>query len=192
MAEKGNILSTDPGFTYFEKAPDIDPGEFQKVIDSRRAVRIFDDTKIPEEVMLTCLRNGLLAPNSSNLQPWELYWVKSEEKREKLIAACFNQVAAKHAAELVVVAARYGTSKPHARGMFDFFTKLGSGVPRAVLDYYGRLAPAAYEQGPFGVFGFIKRVIYFFRGIGRPTLREPVTKSHLKIWAVKKTALGAR
>ncbi|TFH40104.1 MAG: nitroreductase family protein, partial [Chrysiogenales bacterium] len=75
MSKNENILSSDPGFNYNEPVPEIDAGEFQKVIESRRSVRVFDDTKIPEEVMMRCLNNGLLAPNSSNLQPWELYWV---------------------------------------------------------------------------------------------------------------------
>ena len=37
-----NILTDDPGYTYHEKTPKIDAKEFQKVIDSRRSVRIYE------------------------------------------------------------------------------------------------------------------------------------------------------
>ncbi len=191
MSKNENILSSDPGFNYEEPVPEIDAGEFQKVIDSRRSVRVFDDTKIPEEVMMRCLNNGLLAPNSSNLQPWELYWVRSPEKKKELARACFSQVAAKKAAELIVVAARTKTWRAHAKEMHELFVKLGPGVPKAALNYYGKLVPLAYGQGPFGAWGFLKRIVYFFIGLGRPTLREPVTRSHMKTWAVKSTALAA-
>jgi nitroreductase len=191
MAEKKSILSNDPGFNYDEKAPDINATEFQKVIDSRRSVRIFEDSPVPEEVVQKCLENGLLAPNSSNLQPWELYWVKSDGKKKELIRACLSQIAAKQAAELIVVVARTKTWRAHAKEMYNLFTRLGDGVPGPVLNYYGKLVPAAYTQGPFSVLGFLKRILFFFIGIRKPTIREPVTRSHLKTWAVKTTALAA-
>ncbi|MBN2159141.1 MAG: nitroreductase family protein [Spirochaetes bacterium] len=191
MSEKENILSGDPGFNYEEKAPDIDSKEFQKVIDSRRSVRIFDGTPIPDDVVRRCLENGLLAPNSSNLQPWEFYLVKDAAKKKELVRACFSQVAAKRAAELIVAVARTATWRAHAREMFNLFSKLGPGVPKSVLDYYGRLVPLAYAQGPLGILGLVKRVVYFIVGMSRPTLREPVTRAHLRTWAVKTTALAA-
>ena len=58
--------------TYTEEAISLNKEEFIKVIESRRSVRIYDDTKVKEEDMLNCLELALLSPNSSNLQPWEL------------------------------------------------------------------------------------------------------------------------
>jgi nitroreductase len=190
-AKKENILTSDPGYTYFEKAPDIQADEFQKVIDSRRSVRVFDGSPIPAEVVERCLSNALLAPNSSNLQPWEFYWVQSEDRRKALVRACFSQVAAKKAAELIVVVARTKTWKAHAKEMYDLFVKLGKGIPQSALVYYGKLAPLAYAQGPLGLFGHLKRVIYAVRGLSGPTLREPVNHSQLRTWAIKTTALAA-
>ena len=42
---------------------------FREVVESRRSVRRFTDTKIPDDVLADCLRLAMLAPNSSNLQP---------------------------------------------------------------------------------------------------------------------------
>ena len=62
---------------YFEPAPqDIDVENFRKVIESRRSVRKFTDKAIPTEVLDACLDLALIAPNSSNLQPWTFYVVQ--------------------------------------------------------------------------------------------------------------------
>jgi len=120
MAKK-NILTEEPAYMYTEKAPKIDEKEFQKVINSRRSVRIFEEGDIPEKIMKKSLENALLAPNSSNLQPWEFYRVKTPEMKKKLTYACFNQIPAKTASELIVVVARTTTWKEHAKEMISIF-----------------------------------------------------------------------
>lgn len=192
MAKENNILSSVQGYEYSEKAPAIDAKEFQKVIDSRRSVRIFDETPIPEEITMRCLENGLLAPNSSNLQQWEFYWVSSAEKKAALVKACLSQVAAKYAAELIVVTARTATWRKHAKKMVELFEKeKPDRIPKAAVYYYKKLVPFVYTIGIFGIFGFLKRILFFFIGLKKPTPREPVTKSHIRTWAVKSTALAA-
>jgi len=54
---------------------------------------------------------GLMAANSSNLQPWEFYWVQNPEKKAALVKACLDQPAAKTAQELIVAVARFDTWK---------------------------------------------------------------------------------
>jgi nitroreductase len=49
---------------------------------------------------------ALLAPNSSNLQPWTFYVVQNPTKKKQLVKACLNQLAAKTASELIVCVAR--------------------------------------------------------------------------------------
>lgn len=68
---------------YFEPAPqDIDVENFKKVIQSRRSVRKFTDKAIPTEVLDDCLDMALLAPNSSNLQPWTFVVVQNPAKKK--------------------------------------------------------------------------------------------------------------
>ena len=71
--------------------------DFFDLIDKRRSVRKFSNESIPEEVITKALEAAVLAANSSNLQPWEFYWVKSRNKKDDLIKACFSQNAAKTA-----------------------------------------------------------------------------------------------
>ena len=54
--------------------------DFFELINKRRSVRKFKDTKVPESVMRKCLKASVLAANSSNLQPWEFYWVRDPKK----------------------------------------------------------------------------------------------------------------
>lgn len=79
-----NIFNTIPKNGFHEPDPKIDPEEFKKVVTSRRSVRVFTNTPIPEKIMNDCLDLALLAPNSSNLQPWEFHWVRTQEKRMNL------------------------------------------------------------------------------------------------------------
>lgn len=68
---------------YYEAAPqDIDVDNFRKVVESRRSVRKFTDKPIPEDVLNACLDLALLAPNSSNLQPWTFYVVQDAAKKK--------------------------------------------------------------------------------------------------------------
>lgn len=81
------------------------PG-FKQAVTARRSIRVFGGAPIPDEVMRGCLQDAVLAPSSSNLQPYELYWVRDSTTRERLAEACFGQPAATMAGELVVVMAR--------------------------------------------------------------------------------------
>ena len=60
--------------------------EFQQIIDYRRSNRKFDTAiPVPEEVMKKSLERTLLSPNSSNMQLWEFYWIRSEEMKKKFV-----------------------------------------------------------------------------------------------------------
>lgn len=186
-----NILTDDPGYTYHEKTPKIDAKEFQKVIDSRRSVRIYEKDPIPEKIIRQCLHNALLAPNSSNLQPWEIYHIVDPAIRQQLNEACLGQIAAKSAATLFVAVARTNTWRQHAQEMVQLFESVGN-VPKAAISYYKKLVPFVYNQGFLGTWGIVKRLLFFIRGLSTPIIREPVSKCHIKIWAVKSTALACQ
>ena len=58
--------------------------DFFDLVKKRRSVRKFSNENVPDEVILKALKTALLAANSSNLQPWEFYWVKDDIKKEDL------------------------------------------------------------------------------------------------------------
>lgn len=104
---------------YHETVPQIDAEEFRKVVISRRSVRRFDDTPLPEAVLNDCVDMALLAPNSSNLQPWEFHIVKTPALKGKLAEACLNQNAARTAQAMVVMIARTETWQAHCDLMLE-------------------------------------------------------------------------
>jgi nitroreductase len=182
--------STDKAERYREPPPPaIDVEAFRQTVITRRSVRRFTDRPIPAEVLDDCLDLALLAPNSSNLQPWAFYTVKTPAKKRALVRACLGQNAAKTAAELIVVVARTDTYLDNARRNLDAWP--AGALPKIVKDYYGKLVPLMYTQGPLNALGLAKGAASRVVGRFRPIMRGPFSHAEMKVWAVKSTALAA-
>lgn len=188
MSDNEDILTKIPDLNYSEEAPQIDATEFDKVIRSRRSVRVYEDTPVPAEVIERAIDHALLAPNSSNLQPWRFIWVRSEEKKKQMISACLGQSAAKTAAELIIVTARTQAWEGVRAQMLR--TLQASDAPAGAKAYYKKIVPLAYGLGPLGIKGLIKKLMIFFRALSRPTPRVPTSKADMRVWAHKSAALA--
>lgn len=171
------------------RSPKADLEAFRQVVISRRSVRRFTDEAIPEAVVNDCLDMALLAPNSSNLQPWDFYRVVSLAKRKALVKACLNQNAAKTAAELIVVCARTATWKQHCAEILDHWPE--ETIPRIVEQYYKVGAKAHYGNLPLDPFGKLKKLLRDMAGIAAPSPRWPNSTADMRLWACKSTALAA-
>ncbi len=163
--------------------------EFKKIVTSRRSVRVFTPEKIPDQIVEQCLETALLAPNSSNLQPWEFFWVESEEKKEILKQYCLNQPAARTASTLIVCVARPDRWPLGKKINLDYFSTQ-SQVPQSAMDYYTKLVPFVYGNGPLGLFGPFKTIGIFIAGLFRIIPRGPFGRSGNLLWAHKTTALA--
>jgi len=184
-----DILEKSRPVDYDEPAPECSWDEFHKVVASRRSVRQYDATPVPESVIRDAIDAGLIAPTSSNLQQTEFYWVRSREKKTRLVEACFSQPAAKTAQELVVVVARTDTWKRNAKGVIKQLRE--ANAPRGAIAYYEKLVPLAYRNGPMGLLGLFKRIYFAFSGIAKPTPREPKSFADIRVWSHKSAALAA-
>lgn len=174
---------------YFEPAPhNLDVENFKKVVQSRRSVRKFTDKRIPSDVLDDCLDLALLAPNSSNLQPWTFYVVQSADKKNQLVKACLNQLAAKTASELIVCVARTDRNDEMAKRNISEFPF--SEAPAAIQKYY-KFIPYNYKTGYLNALGNFKKVAF---KIARTLDKQmPVTAfnpADAKLWASKTTALA--
>lgn len=190
-----NIFNRVPDLNYHEPAPTAQAESFRQMIQTRRSIRVYDETPIPEEVMQEVLEWSLLAPNSSNLQCWEIQWIRDDKKRAKLAELCFNQPAARTAPELVVFVARPKLWRAHARQMIAEFKRqesTGQLVPKSAWEYYRKIVPFVYAQGPFGLFGLIKKPLIFVMGLFQLVPRQPTSWEQLKKWASKSTALACQ
>lgn len=173
---------------YHEPAPSgIDLESFRAVVKSRRSVRKFTDTLIPQAVLDDCLDLAMLAPCSSGLQPWEFYVVRSPAKKARLVKACMSQLAAKTAAELIVCVARTDRVFEFSRKMMREWPM--PDMPPLVKRYY-QLIPFNYTPGPLNSFAYVKKAATTAGGLVTALPRGPYTTSEVKLWAAKSTALA--
>jgi len=166
---------------------------FEKIVEARRSVRLFEADPVPADVIEHSLDMALAAPNSSNLQPWEVQWVKTREIKAELVKACMSQAAAATAAELIVCIARTDTWRANCADMVEQMIaheKQGVRVPKAAKHYYESLVPIMYAQGPLNLRGFMRRVLFFFMGLSKPVSRGPLSEGQMRVWAMKSTALA--
>jgi nitroreductase len=187
---KADIFSKVPELNYSEPALDTDFAAFKDVVNSRRSIRVYDETPIPEKVMRECLELALLAPNSSNLQTWEFFWVRSSEKKAELVRLCLSQPAARTAQELIVAVARPDYWKINRERMLDSLT--AHGEKGAGYQYYKKIVVLAYSLGFLNLMGFFKKLFVFFRGLNQVTPRIPTSGIELELWAQKSTALACQ
>ena len=160
----------------------------REIIESRRSVRRFTQEKIPREVVDECLRLATLAPNSSNLQPWEFYVIYSADVRKQIATACFQQRAAKTAAVVIAVVGRTNSWKSNANKLLNQWP---GDIPPAVETYYTKTVRLLYTQGPVGILGFARRIMMSALGWFRPVPRGPFSPQAMKTWAAKTCSLAA-
>ena len=109
--------------------------------------------------MKKCLKASVLAPNSSNLQPWEFYWIRNHKKKEQ-VEACFSQNAAKTAKEIVIAVSRIDLKRNRDLIINHYKTK-DKLIP--VVDrYYNQIIPLVYTHDRLGIIGVLKKFIYIF------------------------------
>ena len=165
--------------------------EFFETLEKRRSVRKYLSEPVPREVIDTALSAALLAPNSSNLQPWEIYWVRDAAKKAALVVAAFDQSSASTAAELVVFTARTDTWRRNRSLILEELERRGS-APRQAIDYYKKIVPLMYAHGPLSLFGLIKRWVFFLVGLFRPVPRGPFSHARVKAVLSKTVALACQ
>jgi nitroreductase len=192
MSEKKSIFNTIPKLGYTEEGTICDPEAFKKVVTSRRSIRVYLPEPIPEAIMMDCLHMATLAPSSSNLQPWQFYWVRTEATKKELAMLCLGQPAATTAPELIVAVTRPDFWKVNQQQMLALFNSGEKDKLTAGFDYYNRIVPLAYDQGFLGIKGLIKKIALFFIALKKPTPRGPASKNDMRVWANKSTALACQ
>ena len=150
--------------------------EFEEIVHLRRSNRVFDaNVEVPDEVIRKSLELALLSPNSSNMQLWEFYWIKSKTELEKYVPLCLNQRAAKTAKQLVVFVTRRDKWRERAKWNLKKIQEGIIGEPsrlqKSSLNYYGKLMPLIYSNDPFGFMTLVRKSISFFMGFRKPFYR---------------------
>ncbi|MBY0415308.1 MAG: nitroreductase family protein, partial [Bdellovibrionales bacterium] len=180
MSDKNVFTEMDGNFSgndaYQTEGRDYhNPSEFRKLVLARRSVRKFTDEKIPENIVRDCLELAMLAPNSSGLQQWEFYRIKTPSVKDKIVRACFSQSAAKTSSELIVCVARIDTWRKHCKQMLEEVHKLPVEPPKVVKDYYGKLVPFVNTVGFLNVLTPFKWLLNTVMGFFMVVPRSPIS-----------------
>jgi nitroreductase len=165
--------------------------EFEQVIKTRRSVRKYTDESVPDSVIEKALEHALLAPNSSNLQPWEFYWVDSETNKKQIVDACLFQGAATTAKHLIVAVSRIDTWQKHRDQILDNSDKNSAAWPK-IKNYYTKIIPFFYRQDPLGINTLMRKIILPLTALKKASMRKPVTRSDLFEVVSKTTALACQ
>jgi len=167
------------------------PG-FEKAVHGRRAIRKFDGEPIPEQVMRDCFRDAILAPSASNLQCYEIYWVRDNLKKGQLSELCLNQSGATTAGEMIVIVSRVDLWQSHLKKMSGIMTDNGRKPFKGpVRDYYEKIVPMLMQTDRFGFHNLKRRLMFWYKGKSEPTVHEPVTRADHRIYGHMQASLAA-
>jgi nitroreductase len=160
-----------------------------EAINKRRSIRRYTKDPFPADLVEKALEAAVLAPNSSNNQTWNFYWVQDEAKKQKLVEICFKQSAARTAQHLIVVVADPKLWKRSQKSLIEWAKK--ANAPKEVVMYYEKLVPFMSRWGLFNILAPIKNLLFFVTGIFRPIMRGPASRRDAQEVAIKSAALAA-
>lgn len=172
----------------------------QEILNHRRAVRHFDSAQpIDNAVVKKCIEQATLAPTSSNMQLWEAYHVTDKKVLETLTHACFDQLTARTAQQMVVFVTRQGQYKQHAKDILAFekdnirrnspAEKQEKRIKKQTL-YYEKVIPFIYSRC-FGLWGLVRKALVQCVGLFRPIVHQ-MSENDMRVVVHKSCALAAQ
>ncbi len=171
---------------------------FKEIVDRRRAYRAFDPNFIlPEYVVKNSLENAIKSPNSSNMQLWEFYRIKSDKAKKEVAKICLNQPGAVTASEIVVFVARPDLWKQrqavHLERLKNVETKNVKNklFGNSELSYFTKVIPMFYDNS-FSFFRNIFKKIYIWKKRRKAPFMTDIFSKHIEIVAQKSCALAAQ
>lgn len=150
---------------------------FQEIVLRRRSNRYYDvSVAVPDDVVQRSLERALLSPNSSNMQLWEFYWIKSTEQLNTFIPLCLDQRAAKTAAHLVAFVTRRDLWRQRVNWhKKNIQSEIQEGVPnkyqKRMWNYYSKIVPFAYANDGLGIMGLLRSIVTNGISLFRPMTR---------------------
>lgn len=171
---------------------------FNEIVNERRSYRLFDtEIEIPEDEVKRSLERAIKSPNSSNMQLWEFYRIKSKKAVEEVAKICLNQGGAKTASEIVVFVARPDLWKNRVQIHLARIDDSHDNIDETRLfssseyNYYKKLMPIFYNTSFSFLVDIYKRIAVWFKGIKDPFIRDVASK-FVPIVTHKSTALAAQ
>lgn len=138
---------------------------FIELIESRFSVRKFSDKKVEEEKINIILKAGQVAPTACNMQPQQIYVIKSEEALDKL-----KKCKVSHFGETLAILVCVDTKSCWIR---DYDDKSSGDIDVAIVTTHMMLVAQSLGIGSTWVMHFIPEAIR--EEFGLPDNEEPVS-----------------
>ncbi len=169
-----------------------------EIIEKRRSIRKFDTNQTFDHHTVTkALELALLAPNSSNLQTWEFYRIRSKDKIAALVPFCLKQNAARSASELVLFVSRKDKWRERcAWHLKHIHLQIDSNLGdvkkhQKGLRYYGRSMPYFYRTDVFGIHTLIRTLNLWIHDLRNIPFLRWVSSRDTRVVSNKSIALAA-
>ncbi len=161
-------------------------------IFKRRAVKVFQPVEISEGIREQILNAARHAPSSFNSQPYRLYWVGSTAQKAVVAKLCMGQMPAETASALIVVVADIGSLAATSQSQLEWMRGRTEFSEAQIRDYErtAKIGRILFMPGPFGIFGAVKRGIFWLLNLWKVMGMPPTSRQDLFKWATKSTSLA--
>jgi nitroreductase len=168
---------------------------FDQIVEERRSIRKFDiKAAFDHDAVKRSIDRAILSANSSNMQLWEFYRVKSEKARADISTICLGQNAAKTANEMVVFVARPDLWKDRQEKLVNYFLTVmpdkTARKAKMTYSYYEQFIPQLYNVSiPW--FHDMEMKALILKNKSKPFMRDIMTRD-VPIITHKSVALAAQ
>jgi nitroreductase len=166
--------------------------EILEALFRRRAVKAFEPVEIPQVLREEILNAARHAPSSFNMQPYRFYWVETAKEKTAVARLCLGQKPAKTASALLVAVADIGSLTATSQRQLEWMRSNSEFSEAKIRDYErtAKIGRILFMPGPFGIFGGIKRGMFWLLNLWRVMGMPPLSRQNLFKWATKSTSLA--
>lgn len=144
----------------------MDNATFQ-VIRQRQAVRSFSPREVAEETIRELIELSNRAPSAYNIQPWHFIVVRDIELRRLLHELTLKQIQVLEAPVSVVFIADPNCWKESYERVLNLGVA-SNALSKEQADFCRKSVQFIFEIAPYGLFGFIKKLIHPFLRFKQP------------------------
>lgn len=162
--------------------------DFEELARKRRAVRGFSATPLEEGLLERLLDCARWAPSGYNLQPTRFLVVDDPELKPALREACLGQRQVEEAPVTVVFVGDVDVMSANFERVLAMEREVGA-MNDGYEAFLRKLMPLAFDRGPLGLMGWVKRV---YPALMRPFKPVPeVPAGAMRYWVAKQVMLAS-
>ncbi len=125
--------------------------EFKSVLEMRRSIRKYKDSKVDETILKEAIKYGIMAPSAHNRQPWKIRIATTEEKN-RIADELYNKTKDIE-----------GHTGPHTAGIIRE-------VPSLLVVFIDNQVKENRDHDVLSIGAFIENIILYLTDIGLGTL----------------------